>query len=517
MNYLLSFVASVCLLASLSADAQNLTYSSNVADVYMSQEQRREAEMTIESFESVHSDRVIIKMSGREGSSFVTFDDKLEIIDTKKGRSAELQRVFTSNKGDAEPMRFHFAGRDFCLKGVSEPAAKTNRVMLYEIDMKEQLVISSNELSKIQGEGYYREFSYSALRRGISSDGSKMTIIYKLPEKKDDKGRKIYRFRFTVFDEHMTKLWDREVEFIDPSGELSVGGLAWSYDASTSAFSLCNNGNIMCWARTKSKEYLMYNISSDSIIKVKVPKLKEGNWIDIVNSESMVLLGFYKNKEDGDAAGIIVVNWDGKGSSEPLVSKIPFTVDHLTKNKTLKEIEKIKKDAENNNSLEIKYLNIIGRKILDDNSVVLLCQKSFRSQNGFLYKLDYHVFHISPRNELLFSTQIPYLSGGDDSGYEVFIGNTLYLMFNDRIENQTADWSKMEPEKYTGPENVVSLIKIDFNNPEINPKRFPLWNYRDVDGEFHSSKSYSPPGADYSYVYIQGERLSQRLIKIKFK
>jgi hypothetical protein len=317
----------------------------------------------------------------------------------------------------------------------------------------------------------------------------------------------------------MTKLWNRDVEFHDPKGELSIGGVSWTYTGSTSAFKLGDNGNIMCWAKDKSEEFTMYNIGPEKTIQVKVPNVKKGRWSFETNYGSMVMVGFYTNEEEG-AAGILVANWNGMENSSPIVSKIPFTVEHLVKNKTLKESEKIQNNASKGKSLEIKYFFPVTVKLLEDNSLAIIGQKSYSSDSGFKYEFDYHVFHVSDKNELLFSTQIPYNAGG--GGYDIgfrakFIGTSMYLIFNDRIENLTADWSKMEPEKYTGPENVVTLVKMDFSHPEINPKRYPLWNFRDVAGKFEPGKYVSPNGSDYAYVYIQGDRLSQRLIRIQFK
>ncbi|MBI1288101.1 MAG: hypothetical protein GC178_11065 [Flavobacteriales bacterium] len=317
----------------------------------------------------------------------------------------------------------------------------------------------------------------------------------------------------------MTKLWERAVEFSDPKSQISVGGVSWSYMGSTSAFQISNEGNIMCWATNEREEFALYNISADKTIRVEVPNVRKGNWDFETNNGSMVMVGTYTEDEIG-AAGLLVVNWNGKEGSEPIVNKVPITVEHLLTNQTDKEVEKLKKKVSKGKSLEIRYFHLKTVKLLDDNSLVVIGQKSYSSDSGFEYQFDYHVFHISPQNELLFDTQIPYSAGGGgfDIGYRTkFIGNTMYLFFNDRIENLTADWSKNVPEKYTGPENVVSLVKMDFSNPELNPKRYPLWNFRDVDGKFEPRKYTSPNGSDFGYFYIQGGRLTQRLIKIKFK
>ncbi|MBI1288102.1 MAG: hypothetical protein GC178_11070 [Flavobacteriales bacterium] len=187
-------------LVGLTIVAQERTFESDAADVYMSEQQKRDPELTMKSFVSAQKSQVILEMGGRDGLSYVTFDKTLGVVEVKKGMSEELGRVFSSQKGDPDPMRFDFANRQFCLKGITDFDERTNHVILYEIDMLEQTILSTEEIGKLEGDEFLKEFRFSALDWNLSPDGSKLVILYKLPETKDDKGNTIYKFNFIVYD-----------------------------------------------------------------------------------------------------------------------------------------------------------------------------------------------------------------------------------------------------------------------------------------------------------------------------
>ncbi|MCF8277866.1 MAG: hypothetical protein K9J17_14120 [Flavobacteriales bacterium] len=477
--------------------------------------------------------------AGREQTfSFWDYDQKLNVTQQTAGNGG-IGELIKPQKGENAYGFVCFGHQFYYLRGTTDYKTKENNLVLYRISKDQNVAPEAIQLSTINGEGFYDNMNYSGLTMKKSDDGTKLMIAIKLGHDRSKSGNLSYRFRIIVLSESIEKLWESDIKFSDPAGSIDVGGVGSIYGFSASTFEIGNNGNVFCWAqldRGKDKsdsdryKLKLYRMDAEGVYSTTVarpPSVTEVR--STMGNSRMILVAPYTaegnapfnlwNGQD-KTGGFEYLDWDGNEGSEVARTKIPLTVEHLSKNATTKQIEDLKKDA-SKKPVSKSRLACTQVHLLEDGSIVITATSGI--SNAGIYRgmldpniFDIHVFRLNENKELVFSDRAPiyHLASVKGTGFEsVVVGKKLFLLFNDIPLNVGRDWSAEGPEKFYGSNGQLSLIAMDTYDQSKTNERKAVWTQSEMGANFKLGATAWKPGNKVGYFYLQGAREKNRMVQ----
>lgn len=457
-----------------------------------------------------------------DGYSILEFDEELNPVDSKP-ISAQALKLTNKNSGEINEGIFSIGGNAYQLKILTDKKGKSNTVVAYNLT-SDKASIEPILLSKLEGDGFYKNFYYAGFDFDISRDGSKFSVAYKLGREKTKSGT-VYTYRIAVFDQNLDPLWERDFDFKDSKGTVDIGLMSWSYDNNAAPFRLANDGTVFCWARIdKVGDYSginrfmlkLYKMDNETFTSTKFNKpLSKTTWnIRYVEGKILLMCPFhvdsksiiYGDNDELEAGGFEIFEWDGEEDSEVVRKQIPLTLEHMYKNVPDKRKETYKKKVDKGEKLSIRSIYVMDVDVLEDGSIVFVAQTVYQRKT-------LHVFKLNPEFQVEDSYQVPF----DSPSYVYRIRkNKLHFLFMDREVNYTRDWNKEEPDNSYGQDGPLSIVTIDLES-EAPQTRTMIWNSEEFGGPLSPSMFFNSDESGVAYAYIQGGQAKQRFAKFKFK
>ncbi|MBL4587249.1 MAG: hypothetical protein JKX84_09375 [Flavobacteriales bacterium] len=526
-------IAALLLTANMTLLAQKKVSKSKNIEVYSSKKGKRKAGETIDEFISIEDGKYTLRMRSKGMHEYVTYNSELEVEETKK---KTIEIIKKKDYGLADWRTVQFAGSNYLIKATTDRDKKLNIFTLTELDEERDEIGPVTELDRIKGDRYYRIIENAYLDYMVSDDESKLMVMFKLPEKRDKDRVKYKLYRYVVFDEDLNIIWNRVFEYKHEGGRVKYGGSARVGD----------NGDVFCWASMdrgrgyKKDERFgvnLYRLNEDETAKVQIKALERDGITSFLHNGIYNLTSTYSKYGwkflfwggKGGKVGFLDIKWNGGDGESPEVKKSPFGAEHIIKNQPKKERKKWKKREKKGKPVYVPHLYTDYIIELEDGGTVILAQEQYAvtttSKNGHTrtkyYNLDIHAFGMSADNDIQWSTIVPlYQKMGSTigSGYAYkILGDKLYLIFNDNFRNLEREWNtSIKPNRFSGGSSPVSVVTIDMTDPDAKQKRELAWKSKTVGGLFRTEMFYSPYDNPIGLVYIQGGRLSERLLKIDF-
>ncbi len=474
--------------------------------------------------------------------SFWHFDKDLKVTKETPVHGS-IGDITKAQKGENAYGFISFGHQFYYLRGTTDYKAKENKLVLYRIATDPDQQPEAIQLSTIKGEGFYDNMNYSGLSMKKSDDGSKLLIAIKLGHDRSKSGNLSYQFRILVFNQSIEKLWESDIKFSDPAGSVDVGGVGSLYGFSASTFEIGNDGNVFCWAdvdrgsdksdsdRHRLKLYRMDAAGVYTSTVNRPPSVTEVR--TAMNANRFMLVAPYTaeggapfnlwNNQD-KTGGFEFLDWDGTDASEVRRTKIPLDIEHLSKNETTKQVDKLKKDMNGGKKvISVSRLACTRVHLLEDGSTLITATSGI--SNAGLYRgmldvniNDIHVFRLNAAKELVFSDRVPiyHLASVIGSGFESVVeGKKLFLLFNDNPLNVGRDWSALGPEKFYGSDAQLSLVEMDVYDASKPHIRNGVWTQRDMGAHFKLGATAWNPSNQIGYFYLQGAREKQRIVRFQ--
>ncbi len=532
---------------SLSVTAQQQLFQNDGAKVSCSElSAKKPGVSTKEAYVITNSGCTALITNVKAGSfSFWGYDEDLQVTEQINAHS-DVVEITKARKGENAYGFISFGNQFYYLRGTTDSKKKENQLVLYRVSKDPKVKPEAFVLSTISGNGFYSNMNYSGLSMKKSDDGTKLMVAIKLGHDRSKSGKLSYRFRLIVMDESIEKLWESDVKFSDSAGSVDVGGVGSLYGFSASTFEIGNNGNVFCWAdvdRGKEKSekdrhrLKLFRVDAEGVYSTTVnhpPSVTEVR--STMENNRLVLVAPYLTGGDAPynlwngkdkTGGFEFLDWDGTEGAEVERTKIPLTVEHLSKNATTKQIGKLKKDAANGNKPISKARLVCAQiELLKDGSILITATSGI--SNAGIYRgmldsdiKDIYVFRLNSDKKLVFSDRVPlyHLASVKSSGFEsVVAGKKLFLFFNDIPLNVGRDWSTEGPEKFSGSGGQLSLVEIDVYDQNNTHVRSAVWTQREMGANFKiGATAWNLQSNDIGFFYLQGARDKQRMVRFTLK
>ncbi len=531
----------------LSADlfAQRKTGRSKNVDVYMGAAIKKTPKRKMNQFLVANNQGYITHTYHLGEDIFTVYDSTLQPIS-----KANFDRM-QSEKDLVHKGFIRLKDKAIQLTGKALHFDKANTVYLTEFDSKELKLKEANEITRVDGNGFYKNFHKAHLGYRVSEDGSKFVVYFKKIKRAYKSDDVIQRFRFLVYDADLQKLWEQDVDFESEDGEYLLGGSDWEKDGSDAAIAIANNGNVYCWGRTDKGD----GYENEHRYHVKLSKInKDGHemiglsgyqskkirdW-KIHGTESGMLMAAnymewanrtksYLEKSDGFA----FVNWSGAVKQRPIFKFIVFDEEYMTLNQPKNVVKRVSRDEGKGaaGAFEDNFQINGFRKIDEDNYLVL--GETRHDSTKFNAHLDVdittysrgdaHFFSVNVRDgKLNWSTRIPKRQKNktaDGLGYVCkVVGRKMYVMFNDHFDNIVKGW---EPTggigRFSKMDNPVVLLAIDMDNPRTSVRREKLWTSEKTGSYFESRNFFNSSNPFEALLYLDDRAGKERFVRMIFK
>jgi hypothetical protein len=458
------------------------------------------SDLTLESF------KVYIK--SESDSKVETYDGNMKLVSSE---SVELGTSKSEDRKDADYYRFVTVnGKKYVLSIYVEKGENIFTVVAVGNDgMNES---EPTEFLRLPKENAFRDFKYQRPDILKSDNGSYVLLAMKLPEP-DKSDPPVFTYQYVMFGPEMKVLWSKEMKYNHSEGIQRVENEFPLNDGSVVSLTRVDKGR--GFEAEKRFEQRLYHINADNVDKAGFSAIGK------------VLLKHTELKTGGISAtltyglrsyeGLLLVDWSFDG--DPIVKKVPYGIDHLTKKATEKQVKKYTKANEKGKPLTIEKFEVEGVKKMADGTRIVHGQERWFNEDFITGPI--RLFGLNKSNEMVWSQVIPVKqtrSGTNEGLGYLFkvVGDMAYVIFNDNYRNLSWDESSSDPSTYSGPDNPVVLVSFDINDPDGTYSRKQLWESKDVGGMFSLSKYYHAGDNDFGVAYIQGRHLKECLVKIEF-
>ncbi len=537
-------LVAICLWYSPYLSAQRKTGRSTNVDVYMGAAVKKTAERKMNQFLAANNNGYITHTYHLGEDIFTAYDSTLQPIskvnfDRKSSEKDLVHKGFIRLKGKA-----------ILLTGKALHYDKANAVYLTEFDLKELKFNETTEISRIDGNGFYKDFHQAHLGYSVSEDGSKFVVYFKKIKRAYKSDDRTQRFRFIVFDSSLEKLWEQDVDFESGDGDYRLGGSDWEKEGNDAAICLANNGNVYCWGRTDKGD----GFDNDQRYHVKLSKItKEGHdkiglsgdqskkirdWKIHGTESGMLMAANYMERENKTKSyleksdGFAFVQWSGAVKQRPVFKFIGFDEEYMTLNQPKHVVKRVSRDEGKPAGAFEDNFQIKGFRKMDQDNYLILGETHHDSTkfNAHLdidivtySRGDAHFFSINARDgKLNWSTRIPKLQRNKTAeglGYICkVVGRKMYVMFNDHFDNIEKGWSPSNGVgRFTKMDNPVVLLTMDMDNPRKPVRREKLWTTEKTNSYFEEYNFFNSSNPFESLLYLDDGVGKERFVRMIFK
>lgn len=468
----------------------------------------REPKETVFNISDLTTETFKVYIKSDSDSKVETYDSDMKLVSAE---SVELGTSKSEDRKDADFYRFvNVNGKKYVLSIYVDGGENIFTVVAVGNDgMNESEPIEFLRLSK---ENAFKDFKYQRPDILKSDNGAHVLLAMKLPEP-DKSDPPVFTYQYVMFGPEMKVLWSKEMKYDHSEGIQRLENELPLNDGSVVSLTRIDKGR--GFEADKRFEQRLYHINGDNVNKTGFPAIGK------------VLLKHAELNSGGISAtltyglrsyeGLLLVDWNFDG--EPIVKKVPYGIDHLTKKATENLVKKYTKDYEKGKPLTIEKFEVEGVEKLADGTRMVHGQERWLNEDFITGPI--RLFGLNKDNEMVWSQVIPVKqtrSGTNEGlGYLLkVVGDMVYVIFNDNYRNLSWDESSSDPSTYSGPDNPVVLVSFDIKDPDGTYSRKQLWESKDVGGMFSLSKYYHDDTDNYGVAYIQGRLLKECLVKIEF-
>ena len=510
------------------------------AEAYAGPSKKAKPGRTFKEFTLISDNRHVVRMNANRDDEFEVYDNNLGVVESYTWDDARYN-------GGADMKLIPFNGNYYKLRTSVDREKKTNSVFITQYELGKGLATDSLELTTIKEEAFYYEyFNKAFVGAKVNRDGDVMVITVKLPDQNNPSGVRSPKLRFIAFDQSFKMLWMQDLDFYDREGKVNEGGEGWFAPDGKSNVLVSGNGDAYVWGevdrgtgfddagRYKLK---LFKLNKDGVKMTSTSKLRGSESKIVATQGHLVMVGTFgqyglKQKSGfvlGGAEGLHILRWNGK-SENPTMKELAFGIDHLSNNKTSKQIKNLQKMESKGTPLLSPNFTINDLILMDDNSLIVAAQnqnvKKEVATNGFTTYThsggDIHIFSLSDKDRINWSQQIPLNQINKDGlgiGYGIKVwNNTAYVFFNDHFDNVAKEWTTQKaPSKWTGKDDhAVAYVAIDMNDPSKEQKRNQYWKSRSAGVTMKPALFKSHFDKDYGLLFIEGGKQKLRLIRLEF-
>ena len=493
---------------------------------------------SFKEFTVIDDNRYVVRLNANSEDEFEVFDTNLVVTESYTWEDARYKR-------GADMDLISFNGKYYKVTTSVDRENKTNKVFIAGWNLGEGMAEDSTELCTIDRESeYYEYFNKAFVGAKVNRAGNVMILYLKLPDQNNPNGARSPKLRFMAFDPSFRMLWAQDLDFYDREGKINEGGKGW-FSESNGNVLVANSGSTYVWGeidrgsgdegRYKLK---MFKLNADGVATATSSKIRGEESKIIATEDHLVMIGTFgqyglQQKSGailGGEEGLKLFRWNGE-TEQPSVKEILFGLNHLSNNKpdkTRKQLEKLDGKGIPMLSEHLKLQDLI---LLEDNTMILSAQNANVHKevatNGFTTYThsggDIHLFHLSDKNTILWSQQIPVNQVNKDGvgvgfGMKVW-NNTAYVFFNDDFANLEKEWStEKNPAKWTGKDDhAVAYVAIDINDHDKDQKRMQYWKSRSAGITMQPAMFHSDRTKDYGLLFLEGGTGKQRLLRLEFE
>lgn len=525
--------------------AQRKTGRSNNLEVWMGKTIKKTADKKMSQFLVANANGYVTHTFYNRQDIYTAYDTTLQPIATE--RVDRLQ----SDDGYVNKGFVLLKDKAVRLTGKTLNFDKANTVYLAEFDAQALKLGEDKEVSRVDGNGFYKNYNDAHLNYVVSEDGSKFVVYFKKAQRPDKLDDPTQTFRFMVFDADLEKRWQQDVEFRSGDGVLQIGGSDWKKDApANAAIGIANNGTVYCWGRTDKGD----GYDADTRYHVKLTKVNaEGfetidlsgdqdkfirDWTLQGTESGMIMAANYMDWENDTKSwleksdGFAFVNWSGAVKQRPVFKYIEFDEDYMTLHQSKSIIKRVEKDMKGSaGAFEDNFL-IKGFTNLGDDNYLVRAESSLDSTkfNAHLdidittyTRRDAQFFSINTRDgSVNWSTRVPKFQENKTAqglGYISKVANgKLYVLFNGQFNSLEKEWKPFDGvDKFDKMDNPVILVTLNMEEPRALDRREKLWTSEKTNSYLEPSQFYTTNDTTEGLLYLDDEVGKEQFVRLVFK
>lgn len=464
--------------------------------------------------------------------------DWLAYYDLEMSKTKEVALVFPFlYKSPTIESFIHVNNRLWVVFSDTDKKLNENSIYVQEVN-KDELRLQGTAIliDKISGD-YFKNMYNSYLDYAISDDGSKLLISYKLPSE-NDKQRKN---RIHVFDsDSMKELWKNDLKFsysdksfslvqklVSNHGEVYfLGNERRSKNELEKDEVQRNLYHLFIYTPENNTEFEL-KLSDKFISGIKIAINKNGN----INGS-----GFYSDKGTGSIHGSFFIDIDVKNQELVQKSFKEFSLDFIKANLSLRQEKRLNKAVDKGFDVEMYNYDLNDLIEREDGGLILVAEqyyvetRSYYSPTCKCYQTTY-VYHfndiivvsIAPDGEIEWNAKVPKRqnaqNGSSTLGYYMgWNDEKLFFVFNDNPKNFEGAVNREIGDyyAYTGGRSAVTLATVHIDR-EGYYEFEPLWLSHDIQGTVFPRAMAEQLDDDVIMLFIQGNKGTQRYVKLNLK
>jgi hypothetical protein len=524
--------------------AQRKTGRSKNVDVWMGSSIKKEGTKKMSQFLVSNASGYVTHTFHNRQDIFTVYDTTLQPISSE--RFDRLQ----SDDGYVNKGFVRLKGKAILLTGKTLHYDKANTVYLADFDVEALKVGDDKEISRVDGNGFYKDYHDAHLNYVVSEDGSTFAVYFKKAKRSDKLDDPTQSFRFMVFDANLDKKWQQDVEFRSGDGVFRIGGSEWKDDAPKAAIGIANNGTVYCWGRTDKGD----GFDNDTRYHVKLTKVsadgfetidlsgdqgkKIRDWTLQGTESGMIMAANYMDWENDTKSwleksdGFAFVNWSGAVKQRPVFKYIEFNAEYMTLHQSKSIVKRVEKDAKGSaGAFEDNFL-IKGFQSLGDDNYLVLAESSLDSTkfNAHLdidittyTRRDAQFFSVNSRDgSVNWSTRVPKFQENKTAqglGYICKVSKgKLHVVFNGQFSSLEKEWTPFDGvDKFDEMDNPIVLVTLDMEKPRELDRREKLWKSEKTESYFEPIQFYTTNHTNEGLLYLDDEVGEEQFVKMYFK
>lgn len=433
------------------------------------------------------------------------------------------------------------------LYGITSKKAKTNRLFLAPVDFEKVKFEEAVEVGTIEGLGFNPEFENDFVGHAFSPDSSKIVIACKLLESKE---ARLALKVFVVDASTLETLWSKKVN-LDQEGAVAklqarsygsqvvIDKVYQNYQRVTDGLVIDNQGVVYSWlyldmgrgTDTNRFRYSLVSITSENLTVSPInlgsnnPCFKAAKPATIIaSSNGCKFIGAWNETGKGYAfsTSFFGVSWDGKEEGSLEAAKIELTEGFRYGQLSSDDVEDFKKREAKSGGTGIYDFYPTTLYSDSNGDLIVISRSDVRDRPIF------GVFRLTSEFELKWQEKIllhqefgDFFERGMSGMFFVKTANKVYSIFHDNIKNLRGPLTKgKELEEYRpnlGKDMGAGLVTIDLTEPS-NRQREKLWSADKPGGYFAPLRhGFSAVFGNHFYTYIQGNRKTERIIRVDFQ